>query len=446
MVTIFRKHEVRRHVAGVRTTLGDARLTDVIRRAAEQIPGDGDAAAKVAGQLPAVDEAPASSGTQGAESPYFSRSPLVSLVQSEVAEAGGRPARKPGVWGWIAGHLEKLFHLQPGTFQSDDPEWYLGIARAVLERIALGNHAFNPVPAVHEIAPDSRLVVVGDWGTGLPRARDVAGLMHEEIADGLTAGRQVHVIHLGDIYYSGLESEDRKNFLDVWPVTREQSDAGVTSWCLNGNHDMYGGGYGYFRTVLADPRFVQQRSPDGKPTSFFRLQSKDWEFLGLDTSWDPDVVSKGEVGVLEDPQSEFVTEVADASTAKLVLFSHHQLVSVYDEADVGPALRTKLAGVLDADRVTAWWWGHEHRAITYTAAGGVHYPRCLGNGGVPVLLDPPPPAAGRDRIEWRSTRSIESEGGHWTRFGFAVIDLDGASLTVRYRDDDGATPHTETVG
>ena len=53
--------------------------------------------------------------------------------------------------------------------------------------------------------------------------------------------------------------------LDLWPVTADQAGAGVTSWSLNGNHDMYSGGFGYFQTLLADPRFAAQRSPDGTP-------------------------------------------------------------------------------------------------------------------------------------------------------------------------------------
>ena len=49
-------------------------------------------------------------------------------------------------------------------------------------------------------------------------------------------------------------------YIVLWPVTAAQARAGVTSWSLNGNHDMYGGGFGYFETLLADPRFVTQRS------------------------------------------------------------------------------------------------------------------------------------------------------------------------------------------
>jgi hypothetical protein len=109
---------------------------------------------------------------------------------------------------------------------------------------------------------------VGDWGTGLGRARQVAVHMQEEIAGALAEGREAHAIHLGDVYYSGLASEDQRRFLAYWPVTAAQAASGVTSWSLNGNHDMYSGGYGYFGTLLADPRFAAQPRPMGsRPAS-----------------------------------------------------------------------------------------------------------------------------------------------------------------------------------
>jgi hypothetical protein len=437
------RRRVRAHVNRVRDALADPRLQDAVAAAAEQIPGDGHPRAKVETVIPADVGRDPSSGGGPRGVPYFSRAPFVSLVQSHVDEAlAEQPAR--GLWVRIVAAVERLLHLAPGSFTARDPDWYLGIARGVLAKLAGGNHDFNPYPAEREIAADARLVVVGDWGTGLPRARDVATHMQEEVRAALAAGRQVHVIHLGDVYYSGLDSEDRDRFLAFWPVTAEQAAVGVTSWSLNGNHDMYSGGFGYFATLLADPRFAAQRSPDGAATSFFRLRSPVWDFVGLDTAWDGDVVSDGQVGVLEDPQAGYVAEVAGEGR-KLVLFSHHQLASVYETGDLGDTLPAKLAPVLGAGRVTAWWWGHEHRAITYEETGGVRYPRCLGNGGVPILPEPEPPAGSEPGITWRSTRTVRSGGKAWRRFGFAVLDLDGDRIEVRYVDDDGTLTHTEQI-
>ncbi|MGO9296642.1 MAG: metallophosphoesterase family protein [Streptosporangiaceae bacterium] len=445
------RNAVRNYAGKIRDTLGDPRLADVIERAAAQVPGDEPPREKIAALLSPDIDAMVSSGGEPQGVPYLSRAPLVSMVQSHIEEALGDagvpdPDEHSSLWSRLVHSVERDLHIAPGSFTPDDPDWYVFIAKGVLERLADGNAPFNGTPAEYgNVADDARLVVVGDWGTALPRARDVAARMQEKIGEALAAGRQVHVIHLGDIYYSGLETEDQRRFLDLWPVTQEQADAGVTSWSLNGNHDMYSGGFGYFGTVLGDPRFRYQRSPDGKPTSFFRLRSPSWDFVGLDTSWDTDVTSAGQVAVLQDPQGSYVAAVAAGSARKLVLFSHHQLVSFYDKSDIGSTLPARLAPVLSGNRVTAWWWGHEHRAITYEAAGGVRYPRCLGNGSVPVLPDPDPPPGSEPVITWHSTRTVREDGQHRTRFGFAVLDLQPDRIEAAYVDDDGHVPHAETI-
>ncbi len=304
------KNDVRDYVGKVRDTLGDPRLQDVIGRAAAQVPGDAAPRDKIAALLSPDIGSTVSSGGQPQGVPYLSRAPLVSMVQTQLEAALGEagvpdPGEPASLWSRLVHTVERVLQLAPGSFMPDDPDWYVFIAQGVLERLAEGNAPFNQAPAEYDdVADDARLVVVGDWGTGLPRARDVAALMQKSIAEALAGGRQVHVLHLGDVYYSGLETEDQRRFLDLWPVTQAQADAGVTSWSLNGNHDMYSGGFGYFGTLLGDPRFRHQRSPDGKPTSFFRLRSPSWDFIGIDTSWDSDVTSAGQVAVLQDPQGQ----------------------------------------------------------------------------------------------------------------------------------------------
>ncbi|HEY2240669.1 MAG TPA: metallophosphoesterase [Streptosporangiaceae bacterium] len=435
----------------VQAALADPSLQGVIEQAAAHVPGDAAPRDKVASLLSGEATTRTSSGGQAAGGPYLSRAPLVSMMQSQIEqtlnEGGAADAGPPAsLWSKIERVVRLLLHMAPGSFTQNDPEWYIDIARGILERLAEGNAPFNPAPAEYDdLADDARLVVVGDWGTGLPRAIEVAARMRQAIETALADGRQVHVIHLGDVYYSGFESEDKKRFLKPWPVTVAQAGQGVTSWSLNGNHDMYSGGFGYFGTLLGDARFSKQRSPDGKATSFFRLRSPSWDFIGLDTAWDTDVTSSGETAVLQDPQGKYVADVAAGSPRKLVLFSHHQLVSHYDQGDLGPALAGKLAPVLDGNRVTAWWWGHEHRAITYGESAGVRYPRCLGNGGVPIAPDQAPPAGSKPAMTWRSTRTVREHGQRWNRFGFAVLDLHPDHLDAAYIDDDGYTAHQETV-
>ena len=118
---------------------------------------------------------------------------------------------------------------------------------------------------------------------------------------------------------------------------------------------------------------------------------------------------------------------------------------MYDPGDLGPQLPGKLKPVLDGGRVTAWWWGHEHRCMGFEPHGGVRFPRCLGHGGVPVLqqhaADAPVPAPG----EWEMRELLEADDQHWARFGFMIVDLEGDHLNVRYRDDQGRQTHEEQI-
>ena len=446
----YDRDSVGRYVEAVRGQLSNTALSDSVAQAAAAIPGAGGPADKVSAALTAADRVEPSSGTVvGADAPYLARDPAVSLVQSAVESAlrergvPDQPPGRTGLWAKIVELVEGFLHR--GNFGPDDPDWVTKIAESMLEHLAKGNHPFNPKPAEHAIAASARLVVVGDWGTGLPRAKAVARYMGEEIADALSGGREAHVIHLGDVYYSGLPEEVQRHVLDLWPVTPAQARGGVTSWSLNGNHDMYSGGYGYYDTLLADPRFAGQHSADGVSTSFFRLTAPGWEFVGLDTSWDTDVLTKGAAAVLEDPQAAYVAQVAGASDRKLVLLSHHQLATVYDHDDIGPVLTAKLGQVLDSGRVTAWWWGHEHRCVGLQATQGVRFPRCIGHGGVPVVQThtaadhPPAPWA------WQPDGYVTAGGQRWATFGFAVFDLDGGQIKARYRDEHGATVHDEVI-
>ncbi len=447
------RREVQKYVEAVRARLDDPRLQDAAARAASTF-GDPsvDPATKLRAALPPVEPELASSAADAANvAPFMSRDPIQSLLQSalesKLRERGVRDDESVhrGPLAWLLHLIESI--LYPVRYGPDDPDWVIDVAASMLERLAEGTHPFNPLPAEHEVAEDARVVIVGDWGTGIARAQKVAKVMAEEVADALAHGREAHVVHLGDIYYSGTEEEVRRHVLaaGMWPVTTEQASAGVTSWSLNGNHDMYGGGFGYFQTLLGDERFARQRSPDGKPTSFFRLRSPSWDFVALDTSWNTDPLSAGFVGVLEDPQAGFAERVARESERKLMLLSHHQPVSVYDPEDIGTFLPKKLAPVLDGGRVTAWLWGHEHRCMGFEEHLEVKFPRCLGHGGVPVLMEHepdehiPPPGI------WEERGFSQYGGDHWGRMGCAILDLSGGQIHVRYRDEEGTTTREETI-
>jgi hypothetical protein len=69
--------------------------------------------------------------------------------------------------------------------------------------------------------------------------------------------------------------------------------------------------------------------------------------------------------------------------------------------------------------------------MEYVADHGVRFPRCVGHGGVPVLMEhivgDPVPAPG----QWEERDALVHDGDCWQRFGFAVLDLSGDHIDVR---------------
>jgi hypothetical protein len=68
--------------------------------------------------------------------------------------------------------------------------------------------------------------------------------------------------------------------------------------------------------------------------------------------------------------------------------------------------------------------GFEHAALPF--------PRCIGHGGQLLQAHAPgahPLAPGA----WEETGSFEQAGHRWGAFGFAVLDVDGPAMNVRYR-------------
>jgi hypothetical protein len=395
---------------------------------------------------------------------FISRSPVVSLVQSALEEMieerlGDRvvPIEAAHAGGPHPAASRVLLHPD-GTAPDDesmgdpfttlDPRWEIDIAKALVERLVRGGrHPFNPRPAPPvEIAGNVRLVLFGDWATGLERALQVSSHAREWLLEARQAGRESHAIHLGDVYYAGAKSEYDKRVLapGMWPVNPDEADA-IPSWCLNGNHDMYSGGWALFDHLLADSRFSRQRTPDGKGTSWFELAGPEWHVVGLDTAWNDHLLLHSQWGDLERPQGERVNAIAAAPDGrKLLLLSHHQLFSAYDPKGVGPTIEREIQPALASGRVRAWFWGHEHRCMTYEPHEGVEYGRCAGHAGVPVTTHPPDapvPAPGT----WEYRGQFDSHGHAWARFGFVVLDFDGPAIHVSYVNEEGGVDRTEDL-
>jgi len=306
-------------------------------------------------------------------------------------------------------------------FSDLDPGW----VEVVVAKIGLaftGKAKF----IVHKSVTDFRnsledpvkIALVSDWGGG----NDAAKLVAQQIA----AHEPDHVIHLGDVYYAGTTPEVQKRFLALWPAGR------LSSFALNSNHEMYTGGKAYFGTTLK--RF-------GQPASYFSLGNKNVRFIGLDTGYVDHNLNKEQV--------DWLGAQLKTGPDKTILLSHHQMFSAFEGGDPvrdpesasGAALERWLKPFLDAGKIYAWFWGHEHRCIVYDSFKGIQA-RCVGHGCFPYSIPPDPPDYPDVPVSWVNRRKQDNgEGMH----GFALLTIDGSSIHVDYIDQDGTVSFKEDL-
>lgn len=322
--------------------------------------------------------------------------------------------------------------VQEVKFDNEDVVGWLGMAWKFIFKPDV--HPWIAPPTIPQtIADDARVALFSDWGTGLYGAPEIC----KSIAK---LDRCDVVLHLGDTYYSGANDEITNRLVGDWP-TRGGS---TINRSLNGNHEMYSGGQGYFAALAA---FFQQ------PASCFALQNSSWILVCLDTAYkDFD---------LDSAQVAWLKSIVDAAGGrKLLLFSHHQPFSQLDAQ--GPTIQTALADILSKQRVHAWFWGHEHRLVLYEPHSTWGFKgRCIGNGGFPGfrdnLTDPPsdvyvwvnltPQSSGVPAAKLLDGPNfwVAEDPMRYSPHGFVTLEFDGDKVWETYYTPDhiALTPRTQ---
>jgi hypothetical protein len=304
-------------------------------------------------------------------------------------------------------------------------------------------HPFDPYPLAGErghydlstmLAPDNsiRIAFAGDWGTGTDEA--------QRIADNMVAPNPELTIHLGDVYYVGLDAEVKENCLGhdthiYKGVFWRNGSKG--SFALNGNHEMYSGGNGYFDTFL--PTLGIPTSQDKQQLrSYFCLETPGWRILAIDTGYN----SANLFGncKLDDNLIDWLRTVIDPvkNRKPTVLLSHHQWFSDFgDDAYETPA--DQMAEFLK-DQEIIWLWGHEHRLSLYNKYKGSNgitaYARCIGHGGTPVEIRQP--TVDVHQVEYydasnQRTQTLE-DGTVVGLNGYVQMVIKDSTLTLEYLD------------
>jgi hypothetical protein len=351
-------------------------------------------------------------------------------------------------------------------------------------------------------SPEGRGVKIGviaDWGCGNAGARRVLEELNKQKPD--------IVIHLGDTYYSGTKEEQLEYFLGL---AQEILGKDMPILTIPGNHDYYSGGEGMFGII---DHLAKSQSPK-QEASFFALRGGSWQILALDTAL-LDSYQLSEIGgalplgqqwkrdhgntlpFLPDDQLQWALgqiEEGDKQGLKTIVLSHHQLFSrhesmgypnaaarqkayakdlkagTYQESqwqktaeqlpgqlhpDVQPAANTRLLDQFadSLDKVSAWFWGHEHGMSIFEPYAGLQRGRLIGNACIPV---PKPPAFDQfaeseetqGAPEWKGHPSLvqNSTIGHGHNFwnlGFVTLELgpraEAAYFEVEDYFEDGTT-------
>jgi hypothetical protein len=320
-----------------------------------------------------------------------------------------------------------------------------GVAGRVPFPTATG--VINPVKSLVK-EDEIRIAIAGDWGTGADPADRYPYATARSVADQMATKTPHYTIHLGDVYYSGLEAEETAKFVGHWPT------GSVASYALNSNHEMYCGGKGFFNILLKNEKFKAQQG-----LSYFALTNDVWLIVGLDTAYFAYYQSLlYENGALFEADAQKQKDgMVQAQWLSALLKEHgHKrviLLTHHDGFDVHP-ITGKLSRKPLYQQITAqmanvhdwwWYWGHVHGVIAYERIffdnNSAVTPRCIGHGAIPYLPFPPDLkhlGDGTVRVQWVET-DLARNGGDSRRApnGYLLLTLKGAELREDLFDERG---------
>jgi hypothetical protein len=275
----------------------------------------------------------------------------------------------------------------------------------------------TPTRVIDFTKPVVRLAVVGDAG--------YAGLSQQNV---LNMIRRRHtdkafdlIVHLGDTYLGGSETQVLKNLLAPFSTI----DLPMTTLC--GNHDLYYGPDGY----IAALKVLHQ------PGRYFCVETPALRIACLDTALAAERILRDD-GMLDEGQLHWLDNLLSLNDGKrLILMGHHVPISAWGKPTQSLVLQ------LDQrvkERIFAWYWGHEHSSAAYSRTPQGFYGACVGNGAYRERYGAPHIAP--ERVQWYAQgrcKCYGSEGPDFWPHGFLELELTSNHLSETYHVEDGTS-------
>lgn len=232
------------------------------------------------------------------------------------------------------------------------------------------DHPSGFVYTMPEPEPDAPLEIalLADFGTGLYHSRYIAKQLRTR------AKPYRYVIHLGDVYYAGRQSEFDENFKPFLDPLLDRS--GV--FTLNSNHEMYSLGKPYFKYM------EERRGASGlqeQEGSYFCLRSGRFQIVGIDTAYFGN--GRHARAELNEWLSRVLREGRASGRTNILLGADHPYD--YGSEELTALLDKDLRDIVIGERlVDLWFWGNVHYCALYDRSDALPFiGSCIGHGGYP---------------------------------------------------------------
>ena len=266
---------------------------------------------------------------------------------------------------------------------------------------------FQKPPALFSLKPPGspvRVLAFGDFGDGTEPQKRVAASM-------LRYHRQQpfdFAITLGDNFYPrGMESPSDPRWQTWWNALYDPLK--IQFYASLGNHD-----WNQPNSPAAEILFSAHSPSWRMPAAYYTFEAGPVQFFALDT----DIISEAQLLWLTDA-------LAKSRAPWKVVYGHHPIYSAGQHEDN----REKIAQLLPVlkDAADIYIAGHDHDMQHLEPEGRVHF-FVAGSGGKLRTIQPGP-------------RSLFARSAR----GFAVLEADATTLTVKFVEEDLTSPYTYTL-